>query len=325
MGQEIMKQLTTIEEHIQKQEKKFTHATGDLSQILYDINLAAKFIRSEVIRFGLGDQEGKSGTENSSGELVQKLDIYANDVLKQILGKHGRFSVLASEEEENVVTCGGEDSKYVILFDPLDGSSNIEVNVSVGTIFSIYKVQKNKDGSLGDCLQKGTEQVAAGYIIYGSSVVMVYTAGQGVHGFTYDPTLGEFFLSHEDIKIPDTYKCFSMNDLLWPKVKPNVREFIEWSRTQKGVSGRYVGSLVADFHRNLLKGGIYIYPATDDSATGKLRLLYEANPLAFICEQAGGAASDGDRRILEIEPKELHQRVPLYIGNADLVNRAKRS
>ncbi|MEC8677655.1 MAG: class 1 fructose-bisphosphatase [Candidatus Margulisiibacteriota bacterium] len=308
--------LTTIERHI------IDNATEDteIANILYDINVAAKLIRQKVIRAGLNsDILGKAGTTNSSGEDVQALDIYSNNVMKEILSSHQRFSFMGSEEETDVVqTNSHESSEYVILFDPLDGSSNIDVNVSVGTIFSIYKKDPNANTPLDHCLQKGIEQVAAGYVIYGSSVVMVYTAGNGVHGFTYDPTIGEFILSHENITIPKKAKYYSVNESLYPICDDQNQTF--FTELKEDYSLRYVGSLVADFHRNLLKGGLYIYPGTSKSPNGKLRLLYEANPLAFICEQAGGAATDGEKRILDIKPTELHQRVPLYIGSSELID-----
>lgn len=315
-----MQGLITIEEHLTKESEGCTNIPTDLAQILGDINLAAKVIRNEVIRFGLTEQQGRSGGENVHGEQTQKLDMYANDAIKNILGKHGRFAVMGSEEEETIVTSGKAGAEYVILFDPLDGSSNIDVNVSVGTIFSIYRVcEPGKTGQLSDCLQPGSEQVAAGYVIYGSSVMMVYTVGNGVHGFTYDPSLGEFFLSHESIMIPEAYNCYSMNDALWDQIPTSLQNCVSSFRNQPKVSSRYVGSLVADFHRNLLKGGVYLYPGTSKKPTGKLRLLYEANPLAFICEQAGGYASDGRQSIVDVPPTELHQKTPLFIGNRDMV------
>lgn len=315
-----MQGLVTIEEHLCQYVKNHRELPSDLPHLLSDVNLAAKVIRNEVIRFGLTDQQGRSGVENVHGETTQKLDIYANEAIKTILGKHGRFSVIGSEEEETIVNSGNLGAAYAILFDPLDGSSNIDVNVSVGTIFSIYRLSKpDHQGSLSDCLKLGSEQVASGYIIYGSSVVMVYTAGHGVHGFTYDPNLGDFFLSHESIRIPEQPTCYSMNDALWTQVSPTIQNFIESYRMMPKMSGRYVGSLVADFHRNLLKGGIYLYPSTPDKPLGKLRLLYEANPLAFICEQAGGYASNGQQSILTLKPTALHERTPLFIGSRDLV------
>lgn len=307
--------IITIERHF------LDHASHqkEIAEVLYDINVVAKLIRQKVIRAGLNDDIiGATSETNASGETVQALDVYSNNVVKEILSSHKRFSYMGSEEETDVVkTDTYETSEYVILFDPLDGSSNIDVNVSVGTIFSIFKKNQNATSLTDHCLQKGTEQIAAGYVIYGSSVVMVYTAGNGVHGFTYDPTIGEFILSHENIRIPQSNKYYSINDSLLPKCTAANQRYID--ELKSSLSARYVGSLVADFHRNLLKGGVYIYPGTSSSPNGKLRLLYEANPLAFICEQAGGRATNGEQRILEISPTELHQRVPLYIGSADLI------
>jgi len=309
--------FTTIERHIIDHVSQSNQQ--DITDILYDINVVAKLIRQKVIRAGLNqDLMGSTGTVNSSGEEAQPLDVQANDILKEVLSSHQRFSFMGSEEESHVVqTNTHQSSDYVILFDPLDGSSNIDVNVSVGTIFSIFKKNKAAKNSSDHCCQKGTEQVAAGYVIYGSSVVMVYTAGNGVHGFTYDPTIGEFLLSHENIRIPDQAKYYSINESLLHKCDEQTNAYIQ--TIKQDLSLRYVGSFVADFHRNLLKGGIYLYPSTSSSPNGKLRLLYEANPLAFICEQAGGMATDGTSRIMDIQPNELHQRVPLIIGSASLV------
>lgn len=314
----------TIEEHILSEQQKNPNISLDLAQILMDLSLCSKLIRQQVVRFGLTDQAGRAGQENASGEDVQKLDVYANETVKQVIGKHGRFAMFASEEENDVVNCDAQGD-YVILFDPLDGSSNIDVNVSVGTIFSVYKVAPGTQNCVEACLQPGSEQVMAGYVIYGSSVMLVYTAGQGVHGFTYDPSLGDFFLSHPSIRIPDKASCYSLNDALWDRLNPGLQAYISELRGYPKMSGRYVGSLVADFHRNLLKGGIYLYPGTVQSPQGKLRLLYEANPLAFVCEQAGGYASDGAQRILDLKPIELHQRVPLFIGNRALVEKLEVS
>ncbi len=311
---------TTIEYHFINQMKKNDSINQDILKILYDISIAAKLIRQQVIRGGLTtpDLRGSSGTTNESGEDVQALDIYSNNIMKDILLSHQRFSYLGSEEEPDVVTSDTyQSSEYVILFDPLDGSSNIDVNVSVGTIFSIFRKNKHAKQPLDHCCQKGSEQIASGYIIYGSSVLMVYTAGNGVHGFTYDPMIGEFLLSHENIKIPETPNYYSVNEALYNQCDTANQQFIDQLKSL--LSLRYVGSLVADFHRNLLKGGIYIYPSTNTSPNGKLRLLYEANPLAFICEQAGGAATNGRQQIMDIQPTELHQRVPLYIGSKNLV------
>jgi fructose-1,6-bisphosphatase I len=312
--------IITIERHFLDHLSTFNSHNQDIANILYDINVVAKLIRQKVIRAGLNDDLiGSSGTINTSGEDAQALDIYSNNIVKEVLSSHRRFSYMGSEEEPGVVqTDTYETSDYVILFDPLDGSSNIDVNVSVGTIFSIFKKKENAQKLMDHCCQKGTEQIAAGYVIYGSSVVMVYTAGNGVHGFTYDPTIGEFLLSHENIRIPDSSKYYSVNESLYNQCDALNQQYID--ELKKDLSLRYVGSLVADFHRNLLKGGIYIYPGTDKNPNGKLRLLYEANPLAFICEQAGGTATNGDGRILDIDPSELHQRVPLYIGSTSLIN-----
>lgn len=321
------KHLITLERHLLEQQAECDNITPALTQVLYDINLAAKVIRKEVITAGLHGMTGAVGTTNIQGEEVQKLDVFANDCLKDILTAHGRIAVMASEEEDGVVTCDNESASYAVLFDPLDGSSNIDVNVSVGTIFSVFKTISPNSSSAEDCLQKGTEQVAAGYIIYGSSVVMVYTAGNGVHGFTYDPSIGDFLLSHPDIKIPDNDKYYSMNEGNTVDLHNGTKSFLDYAKAltderEKAISARYVGSMVADFHRNLLKGGIFIYPGTKKTPNGKLRLMYEANPMAFICEQAGGLASDGTQRILDIVPTELHQRTPLYIGSKTLVEKA---
>ena len=297
----------------------------DISNILENFALASKQIRSKIIRAGL--VEGvleSSGHMNSSGEATQALDILSNEIIKGILNKNQTVAYMGSEEDSDVIkTAHFETSDYVALFDPLDGSSNIDVNVSVGTIFSIFKKSPSANNSLEQCCQKGQEQVAAGYVIYGSSVVFVFTTGQGVHAFTYDPLVGEFLLSNENIRIPARASYYSINESLFDSCDEHNQKYIQ---DLKGhFSLRYVGSLVADFHRNLLKGGIYIYPGTKSKPNGKLRLLYEANPLAFICEQAGGMATNGKDRILELDPKELHERVPLYIGSTDLVEAFQNS
>jgi len=329
----MRKEMITIERHFLTEMSKHADMQPNLINLFTDITLASKIIRSQVITAGLGDLLGKAGETNIQGEDVQKLDVFANDCIKNIIGKHGHFAVLGSEEEENVIepSFKRKGAQYVLLFDPLDGSSNIDVNISVGTIFSIYKVlDGTKTPSEKDCMQPGYEQVAAGYVVYGASVMMVYTAGHGVHGFTYDPAVGEFLLSHENIKIPDTCTYYSINEGNASELKPQSLNFLKYVKgqtddNQTAISARYVGSLVADFHRNLLKGGIFAYPATDSSPNGKLRLMYEANPLAFICEQAGGAASDGTQRMLDVVPTGLHQRVPLVIGNKDMVERFNKS
>ena len=317
----------TIEAHLQHQQAKYKDLTDDLTDILYDIVVASKIIRQKVITAGLNNMTGEIGDTNVHGESVKKLDIFANDTIKHILGSHGRFALLGSEEEEEVIKPDTAKGDYVMLFDPLDGSSNIDVNVSVGTIFSIYKVSDNKSPSDKDCLQSGYKQVAAGYVIYGSSVVLVYTSGHGVHSFTYDPLIGEFLLTEENIKIPESPLYYSINEGNQKQFLPGTLKFLDYvkgndSNIERPLSARYVGSLVADFHRNLLKGGVFIYPATKKAPKGKLRLLYEANPLAFICEEAGGKATNGETRILDINPEGLHQRTSLIIGNSSLVDLA---
>ena len=318
----IQSSRKTIEQHLLEMQAKHDDLPQDIANILYDISLATKMIRNNVIVAGF---QGDSASDqvNIHGESVKKLDIFANNCLIDILSAHGRFSYIGSEEEDDIITINSsKDPSYAIFFDPLDGSSNIDVNVSVGTIFSIYQ----SDSSLGDInLQPGSKQVAAGYVIYGSSVMLVYTTGHGVFGFTYDPNIGEFLLSHDHIRIPDSPKYYSVNESLYPHFTPNVQAAIDsfkLSQTES-LSSRYVGSLVADFHRNLLKGGVFAYPALPTHPQGKLRLMYEANPLAFICEQAGGSASNGSKPILSILPANVHDKTPLFIGNTPLVNRFK--
>jgi len=326
-----MGELITIERHILERQKMFPNATGELSQLLSDVTFAAKLVRREVIRAGLVDMLGSIGKTNVQGEEVKKLDEYANERFIHAIGHHGRFAVMASEENDDIIIPPNDQAgKYVLLFDPLDGSANIDANISVGTIFSIYK-RKSLVGSpadVNDCLQRGLDQVAAGYVIYGSSVMLVYTTGQGVHGFTLDPTIGEFLLSHPDIKTPQRGKIYSINEGYYRYFFDGIKKYIKYLQhedkaTSRPYSARYIGSLVADFHRNLLYGGIFVYPRTKKALSGKLRLLYEANPMAFICEQAGGRATDGYQRILELEPKELHQRTPLFIGSTEDVKIAE--
>jgi fructose-1,6-bisphosphatase I len=324
----MVNKFTTFYRHIIEQERKFPEATGQLSDLLADIALACKVISLEVNRAGLIDILGFTGEENIQGEKVKKLDVFANDVLTNVMKQGGHICAVCSEEEENFIPIEDKfvenkyvTNKYVCHFDPLDGSSNIDVNVSIGTIFSVYKrVSKSGPGSLKDCLQKGTEQVAAGYVIYGSSTVLVYTTGEGVHGFTLDPSVGEFLLSNENITTPKKSAIFSINEGNYSKWNTGMKKFISYlkeidNQTLRPYSSRYIGSLVADFHRNLLYGGIFMYPSDGKNKNGKLRLMYEANPLSFIVEQAGGLSSDGEKRILEIEPKNLHQRTPLFIGS----------
>lgn len=317
--------VTTIEKFILEQEGQYPEATGELSNLLYDIMLAAKLIAAAIRRAGLVDVLGSAGSQNVQGEEQQKLDLFANETMKRSLEHTGRICVMASEEDESLIQVpkGYNPGKYVVLYDPLDGSSNIDVNGPVGTIFSIYRrVTTDGPGTEADVLQPGCRQVAAGYVIYGSSVMLVYTTGQGVAGFTLDPTIGEFLLSHSRLITPRVGRYYSVNE----------SNFARWDRgTQMAVRGfhgdrpeeitgknsRYIGSLVADFHRNLIAGGIFMYPADAKNKNGKLRLLYEASPMAFIAEQAEGSATDGCNRILDIVPTNLHQRTPLVIGSRE--------
>ena len=323
--------MMTIERHIIGQQKHFPQATGEFSAVLYDIAFAAKVISREVRKAGLGDILGATGTENIQGEEVQKLDEYANNAIFRAMDHTGRLACLASEEVEDIIPIPPEfkTGRYVLLYDPLDGSSNIDANASIGTIFSIQrKISKGERGTLEDCLQPGYKQAAAGYVLYGSSTVLVYTAGNGVFGFTLDPSVGEFLLSHDGIRIPRKGNIYSVNEGNYYKWDENVRRYIDYLKTPDKASGRpyksrYIGSLVADFHRNLLYSGIFLYPPDSSSPGGKLRLLYEANPLSFIIEQAGGLASDGKQRILDIKPTRLHQRTPLVIGSYEDVQQAE--
>jgi fructose-1,6-bisphosphatase I len=318
--------IVTIERHILEQERLFPEATGELTALLYDIALAAKIISREVSKAGLAEILGFAGTENVQGEQVMKLDVFANEALIRMNDHTGRLCAMASEEMADIIPIPPRypTGKYVLIFDPLDGSSNIDVNVSIGTIFSIHrKVSDGPSGTLKDFLQPGYEQATAGYIIYGSSTMLVYTTGQGVHGFTLDPSVGEFLLSHPDIQTPPQGKYYSINEGNYAYWSEGVRRYVDYVKasdeaTGRPYSGRYIGSLVADFHRNLMAGGIFMYPADikdPQKPHGKLRLLYEAAPLAFIVEQAGGRASDGMQDIMSIQPESLHQRVPLFIGS----------
>lgn len=314
--------VVTIERYIIEQEKLHPEATGELSGVLYDLALAAKMIANKVRSAGLADILGSTSDTNVQGELQQKLDVLANEIIVKAVDHGGRLCAMASEEEPGIINipdnfrCG----KYCLLFDPLDGSSNIDVNVPVGTIFSVVKkITRGTRGEMEDMLQPGRRQVAAGYVIYGSSTMLVYTTGQGAHGFTLDPSIGEFLLSHPDIRTPVSGRYLSVNDSyerLWSDpVRQLMRRYRGFDGERSAMNVRYVGSLVADFHRNLLGGGLFAYPANEKNPNGKLRLLYEANPLAFIVEQAGGAATNGRSRILDIEPTDLHQRTPLFIGS----------
>ena len=319
----------TLESFISKEERIHPHSRGSFSDLLRNICLAAKIIQSKVNRAGLLNVLGARNSINVQGEQQMKLDVLANETMLATLQWMPYVAGLASEEEEDVIRMPPQPTgmdAYVVLFDPLDGSSNIDANVNIGTIFSIQKrITRTGPCELTDFLQPGFRQVAAGYVVYGSSTVFVYTTGDGVHGFTLDPEVGEFVLSHPYLRIPDVCKCFSTNDANYGKWAESARRFADHirygtdERYQK-TSSRYIGSLVADFHRNLLYGGIFIYPADSKYKNGKLRLLYECSPLAFIAEQAGGGATTGYERIMDVQPRELHQRVPLIIGNRKEVN-----
>lgn len=320
--------VVTIERHIIESERAHPEARGAFSNILTDMALAAKIISREVNMAGLMDILGGTGTRNVQGEAVQKLDEFAQDVIYRAMDHTGYLCCMVSEECEDFIPIPEKfpAGEYVLAFDPLDGSSNIDVNVSIGTIFAIYKkVSDEERGCLADCLQSGRKQLAAGYMVYGSSTMLVYTTGNGVHGFTLDPSIGEFILSHPDIRIPDPpARYYSVNEAYAPRWRPGMRRFVDQLK-EEGFSSRYIGSLVADFHRTLLTGGIFMYPSDARSPSGKLRLLYEAFPLAMVAEQAGGRASDGARDILDIPAEDLHQRVPLFLGSADLVTRAEEA
>lgn len=325
--------VITIDRHIIEQERLYPEATGAFSNILYDIALAAKIISREVNKAGLIDILGGAGTTNVHGEAVKKLDVFAHDVIFKALDHTGHLCVMASEESEEILPIPDNftQGNYVLLYDPLDGSSNIDANVSIGTIFSIHrKISEGTRGGLEDCLQPGYRQVAAGYVVYGSSTMLVYTTGAGVHGFTLDPSIGEFLLSHPNIKIPTPgQRIYSCNEGNYARWSPGQQKLVDHLKgldgvNQKPFSARYIGSLVADFHRNLLYGGLFMYPGDAKSPRGKLRLLYEASPLAFIAAQAGGRASDGKRDILELEPESLHQRVPLFLGTSEFVDLAEQ-
>ncbi|MBC6609518.1 class 1 fructose-bisphosphatase [Hymenobacter sp. BT507] len=315
---------TTLDRFIMRKQEDFPYATGELSQLLRDIALAAKIVNREINRSGLIDIAGAYGNRNVQGEDQQKLDVIANVRFIRALRNGGEVCTIVSEEEEGMIQTGNVKGKYVVAIDPLDGSSNIDVNVSIGTVFSIYR-RISPTGSAGneqDCLQRGTHQVAAGYVIYGSSTMLVYTTGNGVNGFTYENSLGEFVLSHPTIMTPATGTIYSVNEGIARHYGAGMAAVVAYFKEQE-FSARYIGSLVADFHRNLLKGGIYMYPATSKTPTGKLRLLYECNALAFIVEQAGGKASNGHQRTLEIQPQSLHERCPFFVGSSELVGKAE--
>ncbi|ATC58506.1 class 1 fructose-bisphosphatase [Vibrio anguillarum] len=326
-----MSEIRTLGEFIVEKQHDFPHASGDLSSLLSSIRLAAKIVNREINKAGLADITGAVGTDNIQGEEQQKLDVYANEKFKAALEARDQVCGVASEEEDEAVAFSKElnkNAKYVVLMDPLDGSSNIDVNVSVGTIFSIYRRVSpvGTPPTQEDFLQPGNKQVAAGYVIYGSSTMLVYTTGNGVNGFTYDPSLGTFYLSHPNMMTFDDGKIYSINEGNYIRFPTSVKKYIKYCQENvpednRPYTSRYIGSLVADFHRNLLKGGIYLYPSTQSHPNGKLRLLYECNPMAFLIEQAGGIASDGVNRVLDIKPTELHQRVPFFCGSKNMVHK----
>lgn len=324
------KQIITLNEFILDNQHDFPYAKGELTRLLTDIGIAVKIINKEVNKAGLVNILGAIGTENIQGEQQQKLDVYADNQIINALRYGGEVCGIASEENDNFLAFDDErsrDGKYVLTFDPLDGSANIDVNISIGTVFSIYR-RLSKEGpvQMEDFLQKGTEQVAAGYVIYGSSTMLVYTTGKGVNGFTLDPGIGEFCLSHPDMKMPEDGRLYSINEGNYNSFSRGLQKYCDWVKeedeeTGRPYSSRYIASMVVDIHRNLIKGGVFVYPATSKSPEGKLRLLYECNPMAFIVEQAGGIASTGKERILEIKPPKLHQRVPAIIGSKNMVKK----
>jgi fructose-1,6-bisphosphatase I len=319
--------VVTISRFLVDQQRLHPEATGAFTDLLGDIALAAKVISREVNQAGLVDILGSADDENVHGEEQQKLDVFANKVVIRALDHTGHVACMASEESEDIIPIPTKfkAGEYVVIFDPLDGSSNIDVNVSIGTIFSIHrKVTRGERGVLEDCLQPGSRQVAAGYILYGSSTMMVYTSGAGVHGFTLDPSIGEFLLSHPQMRIPEPpKKIYSVNEAYFRRWSPQQQRLVSYLKGEGGFGSRYIGSFVADIHRTLLQGGLFMYPADNEAPKGKLRLLYEAAPLAMIVEQAGGGASDGYRRLLDIVPQSLHERTPLYMGSREFVEMAE--
>tara|TARA_R110002073_G_scaffold40547_6_gene115356 strand:+ start:4820 stop:5839 length:1020 start_codon:yes stop_codon:yes gene_type:complete len=328
-----MQKHTTLGEYIIENQEHFKYSSGELSRLINSIRLAAKVVNHEVNKAGLVDILGNAGDTNIQGEDQQKLDVYANEIFMETLKNRQIVCGIASEEEDDFVTISGNDkknnNKYVVLIDPLDGSSNIDVNVSVGTIFSIYR-RVTKPGTpvqLEDFLQEGNKQVAAGYIVYGTSTMLVYTTGHGVNGFTLNPAIGTFYLSHPDMKFPEEGNIYSINEGNYIRFPQGVKDYLKYCQMDEGnrpYTARYIGSLVSDFHRNMIKGGIYIYPTSSKSPKGKLRLLYECNPIAFLTEQAGGLASDGYKRMLDIKPTELHQRVPFFCGSKKMMEVAEK-
>jgi fructose-1,6-bisphosphatase I len=322
--------IKTVQQHIlERQRERFPKATGEFSWLLSAVTLATKIIADQVRRAGILDVIGETGAMNVQGEMVQKLDMIANETIARCLGYRGNVGIMVSEEDDNprIIKEPDEEAKYIVLFDPLDGSSNVDVNVSIGTIFSILQRREGvPHGNVMDhILQPGLQQIAAGYVIYSSSTVMAYTTGDGVHMFTLDPSIGAYRLSRENVCMPPTGKIYSVNEAYRTQFPDGIQNYLDWVKTDKagGYGLRYIGSLVADFHRTLLKGGVFLYPPTRKAPSGKLRLLYEANPLAFIAEQAGGTATDGKTRILEKVPTSLHERTPLIIGSKAEVERVQ--
>jgi len=325
-------QVVSLSQFIADQQSKHLDATGDLSKIFRDIKFGAKIVNRDVRKAGLVDILGAHGTVNVQGEEVKKLDMIANEEFKSSLTLGGDCCAIISEEEEDIhhiETTLNQDSKYIVAMDPLDGSSNIDVNASIGTIFSVYRRISPVGGpvNMDDVLQKGDNQVAAGYIIYGSSTMIVFTTGQGVNAFTLDSSIGDFLLSHPNIQLPKDGKIYSINDGIYDRMGSGVQKYVDYCRNstdKETYSARYIGSMVADFHRNMLKGGIFMYPATTDAPNGKLRLMFESNPMAFITEQAGGKATLGDgTRIMDLEPTEIHQRNPVFMGSSNMVDKAE--
>jgi fructose-1,6-bisphosphatase I len=322
----------SLGEFIIENQNEFKYSSGELSRLINSIRLAAKVVNHKVNKAGLVDILGNAGDQNVQGEDQQKLDVFANDVFINTLTNREIVCGIASEEEDDFITIKGRneknDNKYVVLIDPLDGSSNIDVNVSVGTIFSVYRriTPSGTPVEIEDFLQPGINQVAAGYIVYGTSTMIVYTTGHGVNGFTLNPAIGTYYLSHPNMKFPEKGCIYSVNEGNYYQFPQGVKDYIKYCQKEeedRPYTSRYIGSLVSDFHRNMIKGGIYIYPSTSKNPKGKLRLLYECNPMAMIAEQAGGKCSDGFKRILEIEPKTLHERVPFFCGNTEMVEKAE--
>ncbi len=328
----MSQQKQTLGEFIIQNQTSFKYSSGELSSLLNSIRLAAKVVNHEVNKAGLVDIIGAAGDTNVQGEDQQKLDVYANEKFIQTLTKRNIVCGIASEEEDSYITINSQDenhrNKYVVLIDPLDGSSNIDVNVSVGTIFSIYRriTPVGTPVQLEDFLQKGSEQVAAGYVVYGTSTMLVYTTGDGVNGFTLNPAIGSFYLSHPKMEFPENGSIYSVNEGNYVHFPQGIKSYIKYCQEEvddRPYTARYIGSLVSDFHRNMIKGGIYLYPQSSKNPSGKLRLLYECNPMAFLAEQANGKASDGFTRIMEISPTELHQRVPFICGSKNMVDKAE--